>query len=336
MRLGALINTIGHNSALDNATQYNIQIFAPLIKGELDGLSDKEDLESVQIIKEFLSSLLPQEKSESKSHNDPGTPRSMGLGSPDSLQSRCFEMLATFGNDYSKSIGDHCPSSRLAIETLERRHLGLIATWLSSSGSAIILIDVTNERRGASWTTDLVLEMVDVFETASSEPRGSFGALVTHFCRKENSKNYGEEGVLQGILAQIIEADPERFENPSKYQHVGLTEEKLCSTGYRSDELWEMIVKCLRLARIRILVIMLDHIEEIFLQDRTDDPDHFQQFVKELNSRIRTIYTEHGVIVKTMVTCRLGEAASYFYEVGASSIVIHNPSRRRLHTLDER
>ncbi|KAI1756020.1 hypothetical protein F4782DRAFT_318332 [Xylaria castorea] len=339
MRQDALINTIGHNVALDAATQYNIQvIIAPYIEGELNKVrrpSDKTDLESVQsILPDFLLSMLPQEGNKASSRNNIDTHGPTGLGLPGFLQSRCFELLATFRKDWSKGIKDYCLSSPPAIESLKREHFESIATWLASSSSAIILIDVVNERRGSSWTTDLVLEMTDVFETANSESRASIGAVVAHLCRRENSKNYGEEGVLQTILAQIIEADSERFENPSKYQYIGLTEGNPNSVENRSEELWDMIVKCLKLARIRILVIILDHIEEIFLQGQTDDPDRFERFVKELNYRIKNLCTEHGIIVKAMVTCTLEEAASYFYEVEASSIVIRNPSRRRSRTFD--
>ncbi|KAI0452116.1 hypothetical protein F5B21DRAFT_354069 [Xylaria acuta] len=327
MRLGALMNTVGRNKALGNARQYNILVFAPHIKGEIRKQNDKTDPESDQII-EFLSSLLLQDTTEASCHDDLGTPRPAGPGSHGFLQSRCFEILATSRNDWSKSIQDYCSFSRPAIEALEQGHLEEISTWLATSSSAILLIDVVDEQPGPSWTTDLVLEMVDVFETANSGSRLNFGALVTHLCRTENSRNYGEEGVLRGILAQIIEANPEIFKNPSDYEHVGLTEEKLCSAECRSEELWEMIVKCLKVARIRILVIILDHIEEIFLQGR----NRFQRFVEELNHRIGDLCTDHGVIVKTMVTCRLEEAAFYFYEVKASIIAMRSPSRRRFRT----
>ncbi|KAH8166625.1 hypothetical protein CIB48_g1638 [Xylaria polymorpha] len=337
MRQGELINTIGRNNARDNATQYNILIIAPFIENALKrfrGPDDKTDIESTQILGDFLSSALSmKETPRANSHNHFDTHRSTELASSDS---RCFEMLAKFGNSCSKSIEDYCPSSCLAIEVLERKHLEMIARWLASSGSTTLLVDVENERCGPSWATDFVLEMVDIFKPANGGSQVSFGALVTHYCRTENSMNYGEEGVLQGILAQIIEANPERLKNPRTCQHVGLTEERLRSADYQSEELWEMITKCLKLASIRVLVIMLDHIEEIFLQSRTDDPNRFSRFVEKFNYHIGTLFREHGVIVKTMVTCRLGEAALHFYEVQALSIVKNEvmPSTRIVWELD--
>lgn len=135
-----------------------------------------------------------KETPRANSHNHFDTHRSTELASSDS---RCFEMLAKFGNSCSKSIEDYCPSSCLAIEVLERKHLEMIARWLASSGSTTLLVDVENERCGPSWATDFVLEMVDIFKPANGGSQVSFGALVTHYCRTENSMNYGEEGVLQ-------------------------------------------------------------------------------------------------------------------------------------------
>ncbi|KAI0550011.1 hypothetical protein F4679DRAFT_544479 [Xylaria curta] len=320
---------IGHNVARDAAIQYNIQlIIAPHIEGRLD----KKDLES--ILSDFLSSLLPKEGIEANSRNINDAHEPRGLGVPGFLPTTCFELLATFRKDWSKSIEEYNSSSLPAIETLERTHLESIATWLASSGPAILVINVTHERRGPSWTTDFVLEMVDFFESASVGSGANIYALVAHPCRRENSRNYGEEGVLQGILAQIIESDPGRLENPGKYQHIELTEVRPHAVEYACEDLWDMIVECLRLARIRILVIILDHIEEILLQGRTDDSDRFERFVTELNCRIKNLFTDHGIIVKTMVTCRLVEAATYFSEVGASFINLRNPYRRRSRAFD--
>ncbi|KAI0445313.1 hypothetical protein F4803DRAFT_166753 [Xylaria telfairii] len=335
MRPSELISTIGRNNACDSATQYNILVIAPYIASALKkvgGPDDKADIESVQIFGDFLSSWLQtKETPRTASHNHLGTNGSTELVSPDS---GCFEMLTPFGNGYSKRREAYRSSLCPAIGMLEGKHLEMISDWLASSGSTILLVDVPNEPCGSSWTTDFVLEMVDVFKTASSGSKFSSVFLVSHHCTKENSTDYGEEGVLQNILNQIIEADPERLKNPRKYQHLGLTKERLRSADYQSEELWEMIVKCLELAGIRVLVIMLDHIEEIFLRGGTNGRDRFLRFVEKFNSDVTTLFTVHRIIAKTMVTCRLGAAALPFYDVGALSIVIQNSSRRQFHFLD--
>ncbi|KAI0112379.1 hypothetical protein GGR51DRAFT_37840 [Nemania sp. FL0031] len=339
----ALNSAIRHNTALGNATQYNIQVLAPHMGNAIRELNGGTNLTTDQqvILFQFLktmikpdlfSLLLPHNGNQITFSDDLGNgePAGTGLCSPSILQT-CFPALAGFRDDWLSSIRNYRQYSSSAIQLLDMKKLNSIADWISSSSPEILLIDVKDERGESSWTTDLLLEMIGVFEAANVESRGINSAIITHLCRKKATrKSYSEAALLQDFLFQIIEAYPEKFEDPRECHQDGLTEANLRSAADKPDELWDLIVRCIKRTHIRMLVIMLDHIEEILLQNfGPTSPGSFQRFVETLRNNIEILHKEHGIVVKTMVTCRLDEAAFYFYKIGGTSIVMHNPPRRR-------
>ncbi|KAI1129653.1 hypothetical protein F5Y10DRAFT_146114 [Nemania abortiva] len=332
----ALNSAIRHNTALGNAIQFNIQVFAPFL-GDLKPDQTMFEFLKTLVNQDLFSRSLPQKEHNIKPSRDLGAhePVGAGLDSPRLLRTY-FPTLATFRNDWLDSIRDYRQYSSSAIEVLQPNKVKSIATWLSSSSHEILLIDVNDERGESSWTTDLLLEMIGVFEAANVVSKSSYSAIITHFYRKNPAReSYGEETLLQDFLVQIIEAYPERFEHAEECQQDGITVANLCSAANNPEELWDLIVRCIKRTRIRMLVIMLDHVEEMFLQNfATTGPDGFQQFVKQFQNNIRILHENHGIVVKTMVTCRLDAAAYYFYETGATTIVMRNPPRRWFDTGD--
>ncbi|KAJ8130501.1 hypothetical protein O1611_g3128 [Lasiodiplodia mahajangana] len=344
----ALSSAIKQNTALGNATQYNIQVFAPHIGNAIRELNDGTDLTSEQavVVLDFLKTMAdlnlfslipPQKGNRIKSSNDLDSHETIGaeLCSPGLLRT-CFPALAGFRDDWLRSIQDYCQYSSSAIQLLHHKKLKSIANWLSSPSPEILLIDINDEPGDSSWTTDLVLEMVGVFEAATVVSKGIRSAIITHFCRRNVARqSYSEAILLQDFLVQIIEAYPEKFKDSRECQQDGLTETNLCSAADNPEDLWDLIVRCIKRTRIRMLVIMLDHIEEMFLRNLgTNDRDGFQNFVEKLQTNIDVLHKEHRIVVKTMVTCRLDTAAFYFYEVGATAIAMPNPPRRLFLTGD--
>ncbi|KAI0206105.1 hypothetical protein F4808DRAFT_191967 [Astrocystis sublimbata] len=336
MRLAS--HTIGHNTALDSATQYNIQVnLATFINGKLE---ETRNSASGEAMIQFLTSFLPQKENHtfsSRMGSDTSSSLRSDSESMESLRSGCSEMRATSRRDWSRSVQAYCPRSRPAIQNLKLEHLTSISDWLAAIGSTILLVEVVVKELppGPSWATDFVLEMASYFETPNSGFKANSGAIVTHLCRKESAQKYGERGLLQDILDQILEADPERSENPGKYRQVGFEEHKLYFGEYKLEELWHWIVQCLKVTRIRYLVIMLDHIEEVFLETLIDDPSRYRRFIQDLDSYTTALYRDCGITVKTMVTCRLDAAACDFYKIKASRITIQQPSRRQHSNRDD-
>ncbi|KAI3320345.1 hypothetical protein HD806DRAFT_242318 [Xylariaceae sp. AK1471] len=348
----ALNSTISRNTALGHATQLNIQILKPIFINayyELKTLGDKGDWNPSPEIFDFLRATVNPDISDipsflrAKNGDEVNSYKSLSaheletLSSPDFLRTKCFPILATFEDDWLRSIIQrYREAPRSAIEVLERPKLYSIATWLSDSGPKILLIDVDDEPGDSSWTTDLLLELRGVFEAAGFGSKSSSSTIITHFFRKNaKRKSYGEETVLQDLLVQVVEASPEKFHNSSDCEQAGLTAAKLRSAANDPKELWNLIVKCIKQANICTLVIMLDHVEEMFLQNyNTTGSIGFGRFVHEFDHHIRTLQKDHSVTVKTMVTSRLGDAAHYFYEVDAIGVVIPNAPRRRFYTDD--
>jgi hypothetical protein len=192
-------------------------------------------------------------------------------------------------------------------DSLPRQDLDVLNSWLEWPESETLLIDGCTDLGSSDWTTDLALELLGSSNILVNldGSKANTVALAYHFCGEKAQEKKGRpEIVIQDLLSELLETHGAKFEQ-SLCLAERLTRNRFLSAAKHPDELWRLFRRCLELAGIRSLLMVVDNVDSLYSECQKT-PARFNEFVENLQALVRD---QKGIVVKVLVTSRLPNAS---------------------------
>ncbi|KAI0121472.1 hypothetical protein F4776DRAFT_218659 [Hypoxylon sp. NC0597] len=308
---------IGQNKAADNSNQKNkvvnkiyqntFVLWTPRL-GELYGylvepfLSQRQNQEpnlSTQEVRDYLLSLMGE------------TQVRMVREKPASCQcdGRCLPNLNLFKYEvekYTKELKDR-PS---VLKALSDKNFGTITQWIGETGPQVLV--VAGGQGNGKWTTNLALEIMGL---KYLEPSHQAVAFTAHLCGINFKEKQGQEVFLiQDLLGQLVEAYQDTSDDIRMCPQTESSTQEPKAIGVEVKKLWDLFSQCIKKARIRKLIIVIDRIDYIYAKCTLDET--FSEFVKSLDTFCKSLWND-GITVKMMVISGHPKVAGYFEDIKA-------------------
>ncbi|KAM0806762.1 hypothetical protein AB5N19_07099 [Seiridium cardinale] len=241
-----------------------------------------------------------------------------------------FPGLLEFESDGLECIKKYDTDLPRVLDKLEYEHITVINRWLNSPDSEILVVDGCEDMGDSAWTTGLLLELSAVVDAASNQIHPSKGitTVVGHFCGENAKKKKGrQEIVVQDLIIQTIGAHIDKFKHSDKCRQAELKFESFQAVAEDPAGLWGMFRRCISMAGVRTIVILIDHVESMFIEcQRTGNDAKFSDFVRCLGELVQT--THEDSIVKLIVTSRSSEATVVFAGIKHAKMELSTPPPR--------
>ncbi|OTA65186.1 hypothetical protein K449DRAFT_431777 [Hypoxylon sp. EC38] len=313
---------IGHNTAADNSEQNHVVVnninqktyilFTPRqreLHGYIESFLSQQQIQEQNLptpeVRDFLWSFMREIE----------VGKNMVREKPTSCQcgGRCFPGLNQFKYEAERYTKEHKyrPS---VLKDLSDMNYGTITHWIKEAGPQVLLI--TGGQGNGTWTTNLTLEIMDLKNLELSHQAVAFTA---HLCGRNFKAKQGRQVFLiQDLLGQLIEAYQDTSDDIRMCPQTESSTHELKAIGIEAQQLWDLFAQCVRKARIRKLIIVIDRIDYIYVKCIPDET--FSEFVRSLDTLCKSLWND-GITVKIMVISGHPKVAGDFGDIKALRMI---------------